>query len=213
MSTKLQFTIRKITDHLRILTSTGEDSNLDGLIKKVTHQLSLINACRKKYTHLNVIFEHEFQYTDAIVIPIIEDEPSPTELANFHIATVNLKSILKKVTKYIQIQKLETQITKLLSANGKEDLLIKQIDRESVDLKFLVTDLDKQVKLLTNETVILRTTLKEKDSTMEKLVNELLVLNETLREKSKTEKELLDEIEKLKYMHKMQTINNIKESE
>ena len=205
ISTKLQSIIKKITEHLRILTSTGEDSNLDRLIIKVTNQLSLINACRKKHMHLDVIFEHEFQYTDAIVIPINEDiHQNPTKLANLLLVTENLKSITKRVTKYIQIQKLETQMTKLLSRKSDEDSFIKQIDVEDGDLKFRVTDLDNQVKLLTNETVHLRTTLKEKDLTMTKLVNELLVLNETLRKKSQTEKELLDEIAKLK----RQTINN-----
>ena len=50
-------------------TIAEEDFNIDGLINKVTRQLSGINGCRKKYANLNEIFEQDFQYTDSIVIP------------------------------------------------------------------------------------------------------------------------------------------------
>ena len=173
-----------------------EDLNIDDLIKKVTRQLSGINGCRKKYPNLNKIFEQDFQYTDSIVIPTSKTLQCPTDLVNFRAMAVNIKSIVKKVTHYIQDRKLESQMIELMSIQSGEDPFIRRNDIEEVDYNFLVTNLSKHVKSLTREMVQLKTAMKEKDSTMTKLVSEVLVLNQTVREKN-------DEIAKLK----LQTTN------
>ena len=115
---------------------------------------------------------------------------------NFRAVARNIKSIVKKVTHYIQGLKLESQMVELMSIQSGEDPFIKRNDTEEVDYNFLVTNLSKQVKSLTREMVQLKTAMKEKDSTMTKLVSEVLVLNQTVREKN-------DEIAKLK----LQTTN------
>ena len=189
ISTKLEFIIGKIRRFF-------ENSNIDGLIKKVTHQLSIVNACRKKYANLNEIFEQDFQYTDSILIPTSKTLQCPTDLVNFRAVAMNIKSIVKKITDYIQGLKLESQMIELMSIQLGEDPFIKRNDTEDVDYNFLVINLNKQVKSLTKEMIQLKTSMEEKDSTMTKLVSEVLVLNQTVREKN-------DEIAKLK----LQTTN------
>ena len=151
---------------------------------------------KKKYAHLNEIFKEDFQYTDAIIIPSTVTLQCPTDLVNFRLVAANIKSIVNKVTDYVQVLKLKSQMIDLMSIESDEDLLIKRNDTEDVDYNFLVINLGKRVKSLTKEMVQLRTAMTEKDSTMTELVSELLVLNQSIRDQN-------NEIAKLK----LQTTN------
>ena len=196
ISTKLQFIIGKITEHLRILNSAEEEVTHNGLINRVKHQLAIIGGCRNKYAQLIEIFEQDFQFIDAIVIPTSETLQSPEQLKSFLLVSVKLKLIFKKVTDYVHILNLDKQMIELMPIQSDEDLFITRNDTDDVDYNFLVCNLSKQVKSFTREMVQLKAAMHEKDSTITKLVSELLVLNQTLREKN-------DEIAKLK----LQTTN------